>query len=1774
MNRLHVLLFFLLGMGCTTPKAPAVEEDAHASEQDGGVDVGLLPTYPLVVTLGSGDGTGAVAIAGDERLQCPGECEVQVQVGETITLVATPGLGSAFSGWSGVCEGTDSCTLTITGPTEVTATFRRLTFEVAVTAAGTGAGSVFSDDGQVQCGETCVGEYRYGEEVTLHATPDGGARFASWEGSACSGAVDSTCTFTVTAATSLTATFELDGGYLLSVLKTGAGVGTVASLPIGIQCGTDCTASFARDATVVLTATAETGSTFTSWSGACTGADATCTVQMDQAHAVTAAFDIQTRTLAVESSGSGGGSFSSDPGGIACGDACEAEFLYGQSVTLTAEPNAYSSFSSWGADCEGAVGPSCTLEMTTERTARAIFTLNTYNVTVAKSGSGSGTVSTDVGALNCGATCSAAYAHGTEVTLTASPDRNSTFVGWTGACSGTSQTCTVTVAASVSVTATFAEVTHELTITKGGSGAGVVATSEETLCGSDCTFLARSYGAGERVTLLATASVGSTFVAWSGACTGTTSCIVTMTEAQSVTATFAVATHRLSVTAPIGGSVDSSGGAIRCGGTCSASYDYGRTVELTATAARGYSFVSWGGACAGSATTCSLDMTADRAVTATFAIQSYSLAVTKSVAAGGTVSASAAIPPLSCGPSCASTSQVYAYNTTVSLTATAASGYTFAGWGGDCSSYGTASTCSLAVDSAKTVSATFVIGTNVLTVNKTGSGTVTSSPSGINCGATCGAAYSIGQIVTLTATPSVGSTFSEWSGGGCSGAATTCAVTMDTAKTVAARFSPTQHTVTVTKSGSGSGTITADSGAISCGSTCSSSYEYGTTVTLTASGSTGSTFTGWSGAGCSGTSSCVLNMTAARAVVATFVLDSYPLRVSIAGTGSGSVTAMTADPAINCTSGTCSSSYVHGTSVTLTATAATGSSFVGWSGACSGSAATCAVAMTAAANVSATFLLSSYTVSFTKTGTGVGTVSSNEDTPSVSCGTSCALTSASYLYGSSVTLSATASAGSSFGGWAGDGTCTGSSAACTFSVTGNKSVSAAFALVPRALSVSKTGNGTITAVRTGVAETPTISCGSTCTANYDHGTSVTLTSTPASDSLFTSWGGACAGSLNTCTVSMTEARAVTATFSLKTYSLAVAFAGTGTGTIHSVTPASPSIACTSGICSATYTHGTTVSLQATPDAASSSFTNWSACTGSTTATTCDVLMDGAKSITAQFTLSTRTLTVTAPTGGSIETVGSSDIACGVSCSRGYAHGASVTLQAIPTSNAFEFQSWTGACSSDLDDTCVLSMTAARTVGASFRALPGRTVGSLGVSSTVCNETDVARVRGTVTVGADCTLEVGAGLVVEGTLTGAAGSSIHIEAGSLGIVLAPAAVLSNVSVESEGVFGVAILSADDAVVENVTVAATRGMGLYAEDSDRVSLTNLSLTGPVTTENAGDPGWALVQGAPSTPSTCAECDCDPGDIDEMGGLVCTSTGQWATWTAVTGLYALNSDLVITTATVSGFAAYGVALEDSSVTADLLTTTNNIGVGLRADNSLVTVAGLTASDTYDTLIASIGVPLSIGVILESGASLNVLDFASIHDNLNGLVSSNATLAAQDLTVSYNDTGAWFGSGSELYLNGSQLSHNTVVGLRLNNAGTTELLDVSIADNVRGLEIIASTDVSLFTCDIASNGVFGVLAGRTSAVLPSFSDVSISGTGGAYGLLIGVVLDPGTVGGFAPNGGSPAGVVVSGDAAGNDDSPPATMSYNSASFPVDLASIIGPSYLAGPTSIVGPMF
>ena len=158
-----------------------------------------------------------------------------------------------------------------------------------------------------------------------------------------------------------------------------------------------------------------------------------------------------------------------------------------------------------------------------------------YTLTVNKSGTGSGTVSSSPTGISCGADCSESYKKDTAVTLTAKPVAGSKFTGWSGACAGTTTTCTVSMSDVKNVGANFDLITYKLTVTK--SGAGTITSSPIGInCGADC---AEFYVKGKAVVLTAKPATGYRFTGWTGACTGTaTTCSLTMNAAQTTKAVF------------------------------------------------------------------------------------------------------------------------------------------------------------------------------------------------------------------------------------------------------------------------------------------------------------------------------------------------------------------------------------------------------------------------------------------------------------------------------------------------------------------------------------------------------------------------------------------------------------------------------------------------------------------------------------------------------------------------------------------------------------------------------------------------------------------------------------------------------------------------------------------------------------------------------------------------------------------------------------------------------------------------------------------------------------------------------------------------------------------------------------------------------------------------------------------------------------------------------------------------------------------------------------
>jgi hypothetical protein len=370
-------------------------------------------------------------------------------------------------------------------------TFTLRTFTVTANANGTGTGTVTSDVGGISytypannTGTTSA--LNYGSNIVLTATAGTGSN-ASWTdcvfyGGTVSGngTATATCTYIyLTSNETFSVTFALNT-YTVTANANGNGTGNVASNVGGINynypannTGTTSTLNYGTN--VVLTATVGIGST-ASWNdcvaagGTVAGngtATATCTFSsLDGAKTVAATFTLKTYTVTANANGNGTGNVASNVGGInynypANNTGTSSAINFGTNVVLTATAGTGST-AAWN-DCVAAGGTvagngtataTCTFSsLNGNKTVTATFTLNQYALIVTIVGNG--TVTSNPAGINCGSDCVEVYNYGTIVTLTATPTAISSFTGWSGACSGTALTCTLTIDAAKNVTATF-----------------------------------------------------------------------------------------------------------------------------------------------------------------------------------------------------------------------------------------------------------------------------------------------------------------------------------------------------------------------------------------------------------------------------------------------------------------------------------------------------------------------------------------------------------------------------------------------------------------------------------------------------------------------------------------------------------------------------------------------------------------------------------------------------------------------------------------------------------------------------------------------------------------------------------------------------------------------------------------------------------------------------------------------------------------------------------------------------------------------------------------------------------------------------------------------------------------------------------------------------------------------------------------------------------------------------------------------------------------------
>jgi hypothetical protein len=601
-------------------------------------------------------------------------------------------------------------------------------------------------------------------------------------------------------------------------------------------------------------------------------------------------------------------------------------------------------------------------------------------LTVTKSSSGTGRIGSSAGGIFCGNACSATFTPGTTVTVTATPDAGSTFAGWSGGgCSGTNA-CTLTINSATSVTATF--------VNSAQTTGGLISHWSFDEGGGTIAYDSSSYGAN-----------GTIFGAvWTGG--------------------------RL-------------GSALQFNGVS----DYvGVNINLPVTE---YTFAAW-----------------FKTTAANGALMSVVDPVSPSAPAhdrhlglqGGRVCHRVWSEETYCSPGAYNDGLWHLAAVTVGnggghlyvdgvLVATGNKTASDFNWqsGLVIGNHGSYGAFAGAIDdvriynrvlSAAEIASLYAPPTN-LAVSVSGSGTVISTPGGLNCSSSCSASFNNGASVTLTASPGSGYAFAGWSGGGCSGTGS-CTIQLNQNTSVGASFVPSLQTLMVGKSGSGTGTVSSSPGGIWCGGTCSANFTGGSYITLTATPDAGSAFAGWSGGGCFGTGACTVLMNSTQSVTAIFNAAS-PVITAVTDSSYSSTLYSYSTIIVwgsNFSPGGGNTLQFHSYSGFADVWMYQGDGHYYWdyatnqinasvdyrlaSGWWSVTVRNASGTPSAAFNVYINSAMQTLYVS--KNGSGTGTVSSSPS--NIWCGYSC---TAGFASGTYVTLYATADPGSTFAGWSGGG---------------------------------------------------------------------------------------------------------------------------------------------------------------------------------------------------------------------------------------------------------------------------------------------------------------------------------------------------------------------------------------------------------------------------------------------------------------------------------------------------------------------------------------------------------------------------------------------------------------------------------------------------------------------------------------------------------------------------------------------------------------------------------
>lgn len=527
---------------------------------------------------------------------------------------------------------------------------------------------------------------------------------------------------------------------------------------------------------------------------------------------------------------------------------------------------------------------------------------------ILKEGLGDGAIkSINIPGINCGNDCSQVYpGTNTEVVLDVEEESDSVFIRWTGdpGCESTDTQIRLDINQNKTCVAVFSlrESSHRLTVGITGSLDGTVESRPPGIsCKDDCEEV---YIFDTEVILTPFAENNSSFVSWSG----DPDCIdgkVIMNRDIHCIAVFEESDFELTIRKAGSGSgvVKSESGEIDCGTNCSHKFPKGYNVSLKSIPDPGSEFTGWRGDpdCRDGV----VIMDSNKNCVALFAGNQgrrHSLNVEK--AGDGTGLITSQPEGIECGVDC---DHLYFHGQSVQLDVSAGSESVFNGWGGDsdCLDGALEMTSDISCTAQLDVKTTEYYGLEV-NIDGDGAGTVTSHPSGIDCGSDCQEFFEKGTGINLDAIPGEGSVFIGWSGDQqCSESFT---ITSDMKCTASFIEEPETsfYNLTIELPGGGNGVVTDSSGDILCGidsqdvyAECESSYEEGTEIELFTEKGPNSGFGGWFGQyDCT---DGIVTMDGHKRCIAYFWstdLAAHLLTVNKAGSGSGYVSSF--PEGINC----------------------------------------------------------------------------------------------------------------------------------------------------------------------------------------------------------------------------------------------------------------------------------------------------------------------------------------------------------------------------------------------------------------------------------------------------------------------------------------------------------------------------------------------------------------------------------------------------------------------------------------------------------------------------------------------------------------------------------------------------------------------------------------------------------------------------------------------------------------------------------------------------------